>query len=446
MDLRTFSAAFTQIAEEKGIPQEKVLEVIEAALAAAYKRDYAKKSQQVRVKFDPESGSMQVWQVLLVVDPEQVVMPEETEEEEAAEGAVLARKAREEEETRVAQEGAPQEEEKIRYNDDRHIFIADARKIQKDIQVGEELLIPLESHEEFGRIAAQTAKQVIIQRLREAERDAIMEEYSAKQGEIVSGIIQRVEGRTVYVDLGRVIAQLFPQDQIPGEFYRVGRRIRFFLSEVSVGGRGPQIILSRSHPKFVSKLFEIEVPEVASGAVVIKAIAREAGSRTKIAVASEAEGIDPIGSCIGQKGTRVMTVISELGGEKIDVIQWDDDPARFIGYALSPAKVSDVELAPRSTAVVTVPDEQLSLAIGKDGQNVRLAAKLSNWKIDIRGVSGEKVEGGEASPEEGEKTEAAGEKENEETPMSSSSESTPQAELVSEEKDSAALPKAPPEA
>jgi N utilization substance protein A len=389
MDLKAFASAIAQIAEEKSLPEEKILEAVELALAAAYKRDYASRGEQIRVSLDPKSGAMRVFKIFLVVD-DTMIKPEGTEDEGAS--------------------SSPQEEEdhRFRFNPERHMFIADAKKIKGDVQPGDELLIELEPHEEFGRIAAQTAKQVIVQRIREIEREAIAEEYADKVGEIVSGIVQRVEGRTIYIDLGRGIGILFPQDQIPGEFLRLGSRVRALLKEVNVTPRGPQIVLSRAHPDFVKRLFEMEVPEIAAGIVEIKAIAREAGSRTKIAVASKQARVDPIGACVGQRGTRVLTVINELNGEKIDVIEWSDDTERFIANALAPAKVTSVELHERTTATVKVPEDQLSLAIGREGQNVRLAVKLTNWKIDIEGaeafLEGEEATEGKTESERSEET------------------------------------------
>lgn len=408
-DLKNFASAIQQIVEEKGIPEEKVVETIEMALAAAYKRDYAERGENIKVNFDPKTGRMEVFKVLLVVDesmlkPEEVVVNAEESavsaesakpvvEEKSKKGRKKSKKASESEEEMPAAEPAPvlaeatagEEDTRIRFNEARHIMVAEAKQTKKGIVTGEELLIPLEVHENFGRIAAQTAKQVIIQRIREAEREAVFGEFKNKEGELISGVVQRVEGRTVYVDIGKTTGVLFPPEQIPGEYYRIGSRVRFYLVEVNAGPKGPQIILSRSHPKMISKLFELEVPEVASGAVVLKSVAREAGSRTKIAVTSTQEGIDPIGSCVGHRGTRIATVISEVGGEKIDVIEWSEEAQKFIANALSPAKVVGIELGQKGNATATVPDDQLSLAIGKEGQNVRLAAKLTGWKIDIRG-------------------------------------------------------------
>jgi len=277
---------------------------------------------------------------------------------------------------------------KVVFNSEKHIMIDEAQKKDPKIQLGEELEIPLVSKQDYGRIAAQTAKQVILQKIREAEKDVIASEYRSKEGEIISGVVQRIEGSTILIDIGKTLGILNREEQIPGEFYRQSQRLKFYILKVEDGPKGSMVMLSRAYPKLVSRLFELEVPEISSGIVVIKSIAREPGYRTKIAVASTESGIDPIGSCVGQRGTRIMAVINELGGEKIDVIEWKDDPAKFITNALSPAKISGVKIDPlgggKNTAVVFVSEGQLSLAIGKDGRNVRLASNLTGWKIDIK--------------------------------------------------------------
>ena len=375
---------------DRGIPREKILETIELALAAAYKKDYGKKGQIVRAKFDPKSGQAGFWQVKIVVDESMLKNEEEAEEERTAEP---------ERERERDKEGGELEEgvRKVRFNPERHIMLEEARKINPDVKSGEELTFPLETQAEYGRIAAQTAKQVIIQRLREAERESIFNEFASREGGIISGLVQRVEGRNVFLDLGRATAVLPREEQIRGERYRIGERVKAYLTLVEKNPRGPGLYLSRSHPRFVIKLFEMEVPEIQNGIVEIKAVAREAGSRSKVAVASKEEGVDPVGSCVGQKGIRVGTVIAELGGEKIDIIEWRENPEEFISKALSPAKVLDVEINPeRKEAEATVAEDQLSLAIGKGGQNVRLAAKLTGYKINIRSRTGERL--AEANP------------------------------------------------
>jgi N utilization substance protein A len=283
-------------------------------------------------------------------------------------------------------------------------MIDEARLIKKDVEPGEELIFPLEAHDDYGRIAAQTAKQVIIQRIREAEKIGVMDEFGQKEGDIVSGVVQRMERGNIFIDLGKATGLLAYDEQIRGERFKQGERIRAYLHLVEETPRGVNLKLSRSHPKFVQKLFELEAPEIANGVVEIKAIAREAGSRSKIAVMSNDEHIDPVGSCVGQRGVRVTTVMSELGGEKIDIIEWDEDIEQFIEDALSPAKIRSIEINEEERkATVEVQDDQLSLAIGKGGQNVRLAAKLTGWSIDIQGIDGEVVETDEADkgvPEE----------------------------------------------
>lgn len=374
MDLKTFTSAISQIAEEKGIPKEKVIEIIEMAIAAAYKKDYGVKGQIIRAKLNEETGEAKFSQIKIAVDSSMILSEEEIEELKTKKEKII---------------GAPEQieegEKKFRFNPEKHILMEEAKKIKPDIKPGEELEFPLETQADYGRIAAMTAKQVIIQRIREAEREAVFEEYKTKEGEVISGIVQRIEGRNIFFDLGKAIGILLPPEQIPGEFYRIGARLRLYVLKVEKDVKGTIILLSRAYPKFLSKLFEIEVPEVASKTVVIKSIARELGSRSKIAVHSEVEGIDPIGSMVGQKGTRVGVIIDELGGEKIDIIEWSEDPEKFIASALAPAKVLEVKISKtRNQAIAIVSEEQLSLAIGRDGQNVRLAAKLTGWKIDVR--------------------------------------------------------------
>ncbi len=366
LDLKSLNYAIKQISEEKALPEDQILSAVESAIAAAYKKEYCNKGEIIHAKIDTESGQFTFWKTKTVVDETTVRIVDEGEEE--------------------AIETAEDEEEKLpRYNEDRHIFLAEAKMIKKDAELGDELSFPLEEKQDFGRIAAQTAKQVVLQKIREAERDSVRKEYQGKEGEIVSGIIQRVERGNTFIDLGRAMGIMFYNEVIRGERYNIGERMRFYVVAVQdEEGKRPGIILSRSHPKFVAKLFELEVPEIAEGLVEIKSIAREPGSRTKIAVYSKEEGIDPIGACVGQRGTRVMTVTNELGNEKIDIIQWHEDPSEFIAAALSPAKVTHVEVHDRREAKVLVPEDQLSLAIGKDGQNARLAARLTGWKIDIR--------------------------------------------------------------
>jgi transcription termination/antitermination protein NusA len=391
IDMKQFLSAIKQIAEEKGIAQENVLETVEAALAAAYKRDYGKKGQIIKVKLNAESGGMDITQTHYVVegvDEEGYitgVLPEKVTQDRI--DIVDIQRQREAGQAPVADaEMTAEGNIRVKFNPEKHILLADAQIQQPEIRVGDEIVTALEAKSDFGRIAAQTAKQVVIQRLREAERASVMTEYKGKEGGLVSGIVQRREGPLVFIDLGKTSGLLPASEQMPGDHYRLGQRLRFYILKVDDTARGPVIVLSRSHPNLVRELFRMEVPEIDSGAVQVMGIAREAGSRTKIAVASTEEGVDPIGSLVGQRGVRVQTVISDLAGEKIDIIQHDQDPVRYIANALSPAKILTVTLTDieHNVALVEVADDQFSLAIGKGGQNVRLAAKLTGWKIDVR--------------------------------------------------------------
>ncbi len=373
IDLKVLKSALEQLEEERKIPKEKIIEAIEQALAAAYKKDFGKKGQIVRAHFDMETGNTEFYQVKIVVDESTARIPEEGEEES---------------DEPMKEEG----DERVRFNAEHHIMLEDALKMKKGAKLEDEIVFPLEAQDNYGRIAAQTAKQVIIQRIREAERGSIIDEYGHKETEIVNGIVQKVERGNVYVDFNRAVGILPFEEQIPGEHYRRGERIKAYLYAVEETPRGVNLRLSRTHPKFIEKLFAIEAPEIASGVVEIKSIAREAGSRSKIAVHSNDEQIDPVGSCVGQKGVRVTTVMSELGGEKIDIIPWSEDPTTFVASSLSPAKVLDIEIDEEEhKAAIQVADDQLSLAIGKGGQNVRLAAKLTGWRIDIKGVKSDEI-------------------------------------------------------
>lgn len=361
-DTPSFSLAIDQIVAEKGISKDKVLDTIEQAIAAAFRKDLGERGQDIRAEFNEEDGSARVFKVMTVVTDEEVENP-------------------------AAQ-----------------IALTEAQTNDPEATIGKEYVeevTPQDPH--YGRVAAQTAKQVIIQRIREAEREATFEEFQDKEGEIISGIVQRIEGETVFVDIGRTTGLLFPSEQVRGERYRVNQRIRVFVVKVALTSRGPEIILSRSHPGMLKRLFEMEVPEVFAGTVEIKGIAREAGERSKVAVVATEEGVDPVGACIGQRGTRIQTIIAELSGEKIDVIQWDEDIARFIGHALSPARVIAVDIfEDEKRSLAHVEEDQLSLAIGKRGQNVRLAAKLTGWRIDIvkAGEEAQAEATAEAVPEE----------------------------------------------
>ncbi len=372
IDLKNLHRAIQQIGEEKGIEAEKIMEVIESSIAAAYKKEYEKKSEIIKAKFDQKTGSLNFWQIKTVVTEDMVRMVNEDEEGFP---------------TPTSDIGENEEEKLPRYNPDRHILLEEAKKIKPDAVPEEEMLFPLETREDFGRIAAQTAKQVILQKLREAERDSVLKEFQNREGEIVSGVVQRFDQGNVFIDLGRASGIMFYNETIPGEHYRPSERLRFLIVSIQNETRIPGIILSRSHPRFIEKLFALEVPEVADGLIEVKAIAREPGSRTKISVSSNNNMVDPVGSCVGPRGTRVMAVSNEIGQEKIDIIPWSEEPTEFISNALSPAKVKEVKILPRREAQVFVPEDQLSLAIGRGGQNVRLAAKLTGWKIDVRSES-----------------------------------------------------------
>ena len=395
IDLKVINSVIEQMEQERGIPKAKMLEAIEMALATAYKKEYGKRGQIIKAKVDLASGKMEFVQVKTVVDKDSVVVREEKEDSEAEERFKRSRKL-EEEKVEINEKG----EKIVYYNPEHHIFIEDAKKIKRDAKVGDELIFPLEEKSDYGRIAAQTAKQVIVQKIREAEKVSVFNEYGEKEGTIVTGIVQRLERGNLFVDMGRATAILPFEEQIPGEKYKPGERIRGYLYRVEETPKGIFLRLSRSHPKFLEELFRTESPELGTGVIEIKSIAREAGSRSKIAVASKDEHIDPVGSLVGQRGVRVSTVMSELGGEKIDIIEWSEDPKKFIEEALSPARILSVTIdETEKKAQVEVAADQQSLAIGKGGQNVRLAAKLTGWKIDIISVEGEYVEaeeGGEA--------------------------------------------------
>lgn len=371
LDLKTMKSALEQLEQERKIPREKIIDAIEQALAAAYKKDYGKKGQIVRARIDIESGEMEFYQVKIVVDDTLVRMTaEDDEEEEIAE-----------------------DDNRVRFNEEHHILLEDAKKIKNGVKLEEEIIFPLENKNDYGRIAAQTAKQVIIQKIREAERSAIVDEYGSKEGEIINGTVQKIERGIVYIDFNRATGIILPEEQIPGEFYRQGERIKAYLYSVEETPRGVNLKLSRTHPQLIEGLFAMEAPEIAGGVVEIKSIAREAGSRSKIAVYSNDEHVDPVGSCVGQKGVRVSTVMNELNGEKIDIIPWSADASAYISSAISPANVLDIQIFEQEhKASVEVAVDQLSLAIGKGGQNVRLAAKLTGWRIDIKGMEAASIQ------------------------------------------------------
>ena len=339
---REFMEAFHELGKEKGIAPEVIFDAIEAALISAYKRNF-NSAQNVRVSLDRTNGSYHVYAIKTIV---------ETVE-----------------------------------NDITEISLAAARQFKADYEVGDLLEIEV-TPANFGRIAAQTAKQVVVQRLREAERGIIYEEFSNRESDILTGIVQRIEAKNVFIDLGKTEAVLAPSEQIPGEEYNHGERIKAYIIEVKKTPKGPQVLVSRTHPGLLKRLFELEVPEIHDGIVEIKSVAREPGMRSKIAVYSRDEDVDPVGSCVGHKGMRVQAIVDELRNEKIDIVKWNADSAKYIANALSPAKVISVAVnEEEKISRVVVPDYQLSLAIGKEGQNARLAAKLTGWKIDIKSES-----------------------------------------------------------
>ena len=341
-------AAITQLSAERNLPKEVVLAALESALASAYKKDASALEQDVLVKVDPNVGEIDFYVQKVIVESAT--------------------------------------------NPNREISIDEARTLRPTAQVGDVISIEC-TPRNIGRIAAQAAKQVVLQRLREAEQHIIYEELTDREGEVVTGAIQFTEPQRIYVRLNRTEAIFPSSERIPGEHYYKGRRLKFYLLKIVTVGKGPQIVVSRSHPNLIRRLFELEIPEVHNGLVELKAIAREAGHRTKVAVATTQENIDPVGCCLGPRGIRLQSIINELNGEKIDVIQWDTDPGIFISNALSPAQVANIKIdEERNAATVVVPDKQLSLAIGKEGQNARLAAKLTGWRIDIKSVSAIEVE------------------------------------------------------
>jgi len=388
IDLKTINIVLGEF-EDRGISRETMIDAIETAMATAYKREYGKRGQVIHAKLDMNTGTVSFEQVKTVVDDTTVRFPDEDEqlaEEELALHQPHGGWSGDHAEHDLAEGELP------RFDPEKHILIADAKLIKRGASAGEEIIFPLEPQEDFGRIAAQTAKQVVIQKVREAEKLSMMEEFGEKRGEIVGGIVQRMERGAIFVDLGRATGIIPYEEQIPGERYRPGERIRAYLYGVDEGFRGVNLRLSRAHPQFVVKLFEQEVPELAAGSIEVKALAREPGSRTKIALASLDPHVDPVGSLVGQRGVRVATVMSQIGGERVDVVEWFEDPREYIREALSPAKPMEVTLdETEHRAKVTVAQDEQSLAIGRGGQNVRLAAKLTGWNIDIVSSGGIEV-------------------------------------------------------
>lgn len=428
MKLRELQAAAIELSGERGIPKEEVLHVVATALAAAYKKEYGDKEEKIEGVFDEKTGTFRLYSKKLVVDETSLKNPEEAKEislqsvanfdKEMPITLEKSQKRDEEEDMLTELQGEDRDkalektEGAVRFKPQRHILLKEIEKICPDAELGDWVLFPLLLKEDFGRIAAQTAKQVITQRLRELERNMTFSSVKEKEGQIISGIVQRVEKGIIFVDLGKVTGTLAPQDQIIGERYPLGQRVKVLLSKVEFGPRGPLVFLSRGSHETLTRMFAQEVPEIASGVVEIKEVAREAGARSKIAVYSKDPDIDPIGSCVGQRGTRISIIINEFNGEKIDIIPWSENTATFIANALAPARILRVETVDEGgrQAIVYVDPDQQSLAIGKKGQNVRLAVKLTGWKIDVRLL--------EETPKD-ESTSLESEVKEEETPTSS---------------------------
>ena len=411
MKLRELQAAAIELSGERGIPKEEVLGVVATALAAAYKKEYGDREEKVEGVFDEKTDTFRLYGKKLVVNERILKNPEEAKEISIQSVTnldkdfpiTLEKRSQEEsdfpeyepaqagyERSEGTQAGDEDSEDRmegvVRFKPQRHILLKEVEKLLPDAEVGDWVLFPLTMKEDFGRIAAQTAKQVITQRLRELERNLAFASVKEKEGQMISGIIQRAEKGLIFIDLGKVTGTLAPPDQILVERYPIGQRIKVLVSRVEFGPRGPMVFLSRASGETLARMFAQEVPEIASGVIDIKAVAREAGIRSKVAVHSKDSDIDPVGSCVGQKGTRISVIINEFSGEKIDIIPWSEKQTTFIANALAPAKVLSVEIADEASrqAVAYVHPEQQSLAIGKKGQNVRLAVKLTGWKIDVR--------------------------------------------------------------
>lgn len=374
--------AIQALCDEKNLSYEAVMETIEAALAAAYRKDFGNKQQNIKVKFQPETGDMEAWDVKTVVADIEPEVLEKAQEDLTA----RREKARE--------EGRELSEEEIadlpRFNPKTELMLAPAKEIKKSAKLGEVLEIKLEIPHDFGRMAAMTAKQVIIQKVREAERNMVFGDFKGQEGQIILGTVQRVEGHKVLIDLGKITGVMPADQMVHNEHYRPGSRLKFFVVRVEMTTRGPEIILSRAATGMVKEIFKQEIPEIADGVIEIKGIARDPGFRSKVAVITSDPAIDPIGSCIGQRGSRINTIIEELSGEKIDVIQFSDNAEQYITHALSPAKISSVELhEAEKTANVKVAPEQFSIAIGRSGQNVRLASELTGWRLNVVDLNGQ---------------------------------------------------------
>ncbi|MGC8981756.1 MAG: transcription termination factor NusA [Minisyncoccia bacterium] len=379
IDIKNLRNFIAQIIEERDISEKEVQDIIASALASAYKKDYRNKEEKVEGEVDLQRNKVNFYLVKTVVDDSLV------------EGGKI--------------------------NPYREIPLSSAKKINSNVKIGDEIRIPLEYKENFSRIAAQTAKQVIIQKLREVEKENVFNDFKEKEGSIITGTIQKVDQKAVYVDLTRTTGIMFRAEGIPGEFYKLGSRKRFYIYAVEKTPKGVEVYLSRAHPYFVPAIFKFEIPEIAEGIIEIKGVARMPGIRTKIAVKSNVEGIDAVGSCIGPKGARVLTISNELNGERIDVIPYSDDPLQYVVNSLLPAKVLKAEMLPRRTVKVYVNEEEIPIALGKNGQNIKLAAKLTGWKIDVRLIEEpeKEIEGGIAEAEEIGQTKS-GDSQNSESP------------------------------
>lgn len=414
--------AMRQICEEKGLSYEAVLETIESALAAAYRKDFGNKMQNIEIEYDVGTGKISAFDVKTVVKDVDLEEVEKVEEE---------RRAKQEERNQFVKEltekgeeipegmEEPVEADGPTFNEKTEMMLTQAKMVDSDAKLDEVLRMELIVPGEFGRMAAMTAKQVVMQKLREAEREVIFNEFKENEHTIVIGTIQRREGRGVLVDVGRATGIIRSEDQVPGERYNQGNRLKFYVRSVTLTSRGPEILLSRTDNELVKELFMTEIPEIADELVEIKGIAREPGSRTKVAVSTEDDSIDPIGACIGQRGTRIQTIIAELGGEKIDIISWSDDKEEFIANSLSPAKVDNVEIKESEDvkeANVEVPDDQLSLAVGRGGQNVRLASRLVGMRINVAGAGVVTNEGEENDKDSDDEEKEVGEVLEEEVP------------------------------
>ena len=390
--------AIKHLCEEKKIKYDLVISAIESSLAAAYRKDYGNKMQNIRVSFNPDTAKSKIQDVKTVVEdlPEgefEAIMEEiESRANRTREERMEDRRKEEEKRSEEAVDDQGGEEEK-KFNPKTDIQLKDALLIKEGAKVGDEIVFDLDEPEEYGRMAAQTAKQVIVQKIREIEKETIFNEFKDQEGLVLNGVVQRVEGRLVFVDLDKAIGILPMDEQVYGERYNPGDRIRVYVKEVRSGIKGAEIVLSRKSEEIVRQIFMMEIPELANGLIEIKSIAREAGARSKIAIYTDSENIDPVGSCVGQRGVRIQTIISELNGEKIDIVEYDEEPSRYISNALAPAKIVNMEIDETlQRAIVKVDADKLSLAIGKGGQNARLAAKLTGWKIDIIQNEGELVE------------------------------------------------------